>query len=138
MTVTVSLPVFVMYAKGAALAMPAPKPAASETTRAKTTETGRRREARSGTADDHCSDGAGGRAGWAFGTPSSYVVTGVPLYRHSGGLLDGPIGFPKAHPSLPPGERAVRVRTETLPSRGRLARNHERELATDRGRGQPL
>src|SRR5216110_2872903 len=31
---------------------------------------------------------------------------------HSGGLLDGPIGFPKAHPSLPPGERAVRVRTE--------------------------
>src|SRR2546422_3759319 len=39
-------------------------------------------------------------------------------YRHSGGLLDGPIGFPKAHPSLPPGERAVRVRTETLPHRG--------------------
>src|SRR5437667_3811496 len=37
--------------------------------------------------------------------------------RHSGGLLDGPIGFPKAHPSLPPGERAVRVRTETLPER---------------------
>src|SRR5437016_6670482 len=37
-----------------------------------------------------------------------------PAYRHSGGLLDGPIGFPKAHPSLPPGERAVRVRTETL------------------------
>src|SRR6266542_4302326 len=36
-------------------------------------------------------------------------------YRHSGGRLDGPIGFPKAHPSLPPGERAVRVRTETLP-----------------------
>src|SRR2546422_10814582 len=35
-------------------------------------------------------------------------------YRHSGGLLAGPIGFPKAHPSLPPGERAVRVRTETL------------------------
>src|SRR2546427_530437 len=51
MTVTVSLPVFVMYAKGAALAMPAPKPAASETTRAKTTETGRRREARSGIDD---------------------------------------------------------------------------------------
>src|SRR6266404_2902423 len=40
-----------------------------------------------------------------------------PTYRHSGGLLDGPIGFPKAHPSLPPGERAVRVRTETLPIR---------------------
>src|SRR2546430_2501790 len=39
-----------------------------------------------------------------------------PAYRHSGGRLDGPIGFPKAHPSLPPGERAVRVRTETLPS----------------------
>src|SRR5258706_2345874 len=38
-----------------------------------------------------------------------------PAYRHSGGLLDGPIGFPKARPSLPPGERAVRVRTETLP-----------------------
>src|SRR5437588_8206231 len=38
-------------------------------------------------------------------------------YRHSGGLLAGPIGFPKAHPSLPPGERAVRVRTETLPSK---------------------
>src|SRR6266540_6326251 len=37
-------------------------------------------------------------------------------YRHSGGRLDGPIGFPKAHPSLPPGERAVRVRTETLPA----------------------
>src|SRR5438876_12212055 len=36
-------------------------------------------------------------------------------YRHSGGLLAGPIGFPKAHPSLPPGERAARVRTETLP-----------------------
>src|SRR5207247_5063500 len=36
-------------------------------------------------------------------------------YGHSGGLLAGPIGFPKAHPSLPPGERAVRVRTETLP-----------------------
>src|SRR6266540_7397019 len=35
-------------------------------------------------------------------------------YRHSGGLLAGPIGFPKAHPSLPPGERAVKVRTETL------------------------
>src|SRR5438477_7984034 len=35
--------------------------------------------------------------------------------RHSGGRLDGPIGFPKAHPSLPPGDRAVRVRTETLP-----------------------
>src|SRR5258706_15112582 len=30
-------------------------------------------------------------------------------YRHSGGLLDSPIGFPKAHPSLPPGERAVSV-----------------------------
>src|SRR2546423_9366944 len=41
-------------------------------------------------------------------------------YRHSGGLLDGPIGFPKAHPSLPPGERAVRVRTETLPELGLL------------------
>src|SRR6266545_4767352 len=40
---------------------------------------------------------------------------GRTAYRHSGGLLDGPIGFPKAHPSLPPGERAVRVRTETLP-----------------------
>src|SRR6266540_2109626 len=39
-------------------------------------------------------------------------------YRHSGGLLDGPIGFPKAHPSLPPGERAVRARTETLPGFG--------------------
>src|SRR6266481_942951 len=38
-----------------------------------------------------------------------------PADRHSGGLLDGPIGFPKARPSLPPGERAVRVRTETLP-----------------------
>src|SRR5207253_10348420 len=37
-------------------------------------------------------------------------------YRHSGGLLAGPIGFPKAHPSRPPGERAVRIRTETLPS----------------------
>src|SRR5438105_10029549 len=37
-----------------------------------------------------------------------------PADRHSGGRLDGPIGFPKAHPSLPPGERAVRVRTETL------------------------
>src|SRR5438034_10759772 len=36
-------------------------------------------------------------------------------YRHSGARLDGPLGFPKAHPSLPPGERAVRVRTETLP-----------------------
>src|SRR6266540_6049990 len=36
-------------------------------------------------------------------------------YRHSCGRLDGPIGLPKAHPSLPPGERAVRVRTETLP-----------------------
>src|SRR2546426_2308466 len=35
-------------------------------------------------------------------------------YRHSGGRRDGPIGFPKAHPSLPPGERAVRLRTETL------------------------
>src|SRR6266542_1096317 len=44
-------------------------------------------------------------------------------YRHSGGLLDGPIGFPKAHPSLPPGERAVRVRTETLP-RGPCRRSH--------------
>src|SRR5437870_6109610 len=39
-------------------------------------------------------------------------------YRHSGGRLAGPIGFPKAPPSLPPGERAVRVRTETLPDRG--------------------
>src|SRR5258705_2319983 len=39
-----------------------------------------------------------------------------PADRHSGGLLAGPIGFPKAHPSLPPGERAVRVRTETLPT----------------------
>src|SRR5438552_7496126 len=39
-------------------------------------------------------------------------------YRHSGGLRDGPIGFPKTHPSLPPGERAVRVRTETLPRSG--------------------
>src|SRR5436189_4405421 len=39
-----------------------------------------------------------------------------PADRHSGGLLDGPIGFPKAHPSLPPGERAVRVRTETTQS----------------------
>src|SRR5437762_6489775 len=39
-----------------------------------------------------------------------------PAYRHSGGRLDGPIGFPKAHSSLPPGERAVRVRTETLPA----------------------
>src|SRR5437870_233397 len=37
-------------------------------------------------------------------------------YRHSGGRLAGPIGFPKAHPSLRPGERAVRIRTETLPS----------------------
>src|SRR5438105_11834956 len=44
-----------------------------------------------------------------------------PAYRHSGGRLDGPIGFPKAHPSLPPGERAVRVRTETLPG-GRVSR----------------
>src|SRR2546421_5920853 len=42
-----------------------------------------------------------------------------PACRHSGGLLDGPIGFPKAHPSLPPGERAVRVRTETLGAGGR-------------------
>src|SRR5258706_429949 len=38
-----------------------------------------------------------------------------PASRHSGGPRDGPIGFPKAPPSLPPGERAVRVRTETLP-----------------------
>src|SRR5205085_7467700 len=43
-----------------------------------------------------------------------------PADRHSGGRPDGPIGFPTAHPSLPPGERAVRVRTETLPG-GRLA-----------------
>src|SRR2546423_3640814 len=42
-------------------------------------------------------------------------------YPHSGGRLDGPIGFPKAHPSLPPGERAVRVRTETLPPSATLA-----------------
>src|SRR5437870_2001632 len=42
-------------------------------------------------------------------------------YRHAGGLLAGPIGFPKAHPSLRPGERAVRVRTETLPTRGGMA-----------------
>src|SRR5207248_9675711 len=37
----------------------------------------------------------GGRDGWAFGHPSSYVVDRRPAYRHSGGLLDGPIGFPK-------------------------------------------
>src|SRR5438128_5596390 len=87
MTVTVSLPVFVMYAKGVALAIPAPGPAANETTRAKTTAPRRRRKARSGTADDHCSDGAG-------------------LSRNG--------------------------------RRGRLARNHERELAADGGHGQPL
>src|SRR5438046_223796 len=87
MTVTVLSPVLVMYAKGAAVAVPTPEPAISETTRAKTTETGRRREARSGTADDHCSDRAG-------------------LSRNGRG--------------------------------GRLARNHERELPSDRGRGQPL
>src|SRR5438105_11391521 len=36
----------------------------------------------------------------------SVAGTPVPTYDD---------GFPKAHPSLPPGERAVRVRTETLP-----------------------
>src|SRR6266540_296225 len=46
-----------------------------------------------------------------------------PADRHSGGRLAGPIGFPKAHPSLPPGERAVRVRTETLPTAGRALRS---------------
>src|SRR6266540_1255332 len=45
-----------------------------------------------------------------------------PADRHSGGRLAGPIGFPKAHPSLPPGERAVRVRTETLPNPGNKPR----------------
>ena len=53
-----------------------------------------------------------------------------PAYRHSGGLLDGPIGFPKAHPSLPPGERAVRVRTETLPD-PRAGRRSDRPDAVD-------
>src|SRR5437588_9224677 len=55
-------------------------------------------------------------------------------YRHSGGLLDGPIGFPKTHPSLPPGERAVRVRTETLPGRGRPGLTSGALCATTSGR----
>src|SRR5258706_549993 len=59
----------------------------------------------------------GGGERWVgLGKPVVVRSDRRPAYRHSGGLLDGPIGFPKAHPSLPPGERAVRVRTETLPT----------------------
>src|SRR6266542_2735240 len=57
-------------------------------------------------------------------------------YRHSGGRLDGPIGFPQAHPSLPPGERAVRVRTETLPDMAvarRISPGSRRGRGTRRG-----
>src|SRR6266542_2081834 len=67
--------------------------------------------------DPIAADPPGGWGGWGLGKPDVVRRARRTAYRHSGGRLDGPIGFPKAHPSLPPGERAVRVRTETLPER---------------------
>src|SRR5204863_750574 len=69
--------------------------------------------------DPIAADPPGGRGGWGLGKPDRTVwpsarlsVAGTPTYDD---------GFPKAHPSLPPGERAVRVRTETLRAARRVA-----------------
>src|SRR5438552_9042362 len=65
--------------------------------------------------DPIAADPPGGWGGWGLGKPDRTVwptarlsVAGPPVPTYDD-------GFPKAHPSLPPGERAVRVRTETLP-----------------------
>src|SRR5207237_2025069 len=71
-----------------------------------------------------CGPSAAWRAGETVSLRKPVVVRSDrrPADRHSGGRRDGPIGFPKAHPSLSLGERAVRVRTETLPIAGGCGR----------------
>src|SRR2546425_8701888 len=68
--------------------------------------------------DQIAADPPGGWGGWGLGKPDRTVwpparlsVAGTPVPTYDD-------GFPKAHPSLPPGKRAVRVRTETLPAGG--------------------
>src|SRR5438128_7218285 len=83
-----------------------------------------------------------GGVGGALGNPSSYVGTGVPATDRRAVGQTVRSGFPRPHPPHPPGGSAAigspQFRTETLRGRGQLARNHERELAADGGRGQPL
>src|SRR5258706_8891844 len=75
------------------------------------------------------------RAG--LGKPVVVRSDSRPAYRHAGGLRDGPIGFPKARPSLPPGERAVRVRTETLPRKLLEGQGIAQHMLNDREGGAP-